>query len=57
MVEYRRSKITGGAYFFTVNCAERKGIQTLTDNIELLRQRVGCGEERTASVEILMNRD
>jgi putative transposase len=38
MVEYRRPKITGGAYFFTVNCAERKGIHTLTDNIELLRQ-------------------
>jgi putative transposase len=38
MVEYRRPKITGGSYFFTVNCAERKGVRTLTENIEFLRQ-------------------
>jgi putative transposase len=38
MVEYRRPKITGGSYFFTVDCAERRGIRTLTDHIELLRQ-------------------
>ena len=38
MVEYRRPRIAGGTYFFTVNCAERRGIRTLTDNIEALRQ-------------------
>jgi putative transposase len=38
MVEYRRPKVSGGSYFFTVNCAERRGIQTLTENIDLLRQ-------------------
>jgi len=38
MVEYRRPKITGGSYFFTVNCAERRGNRTLTENIDLLRQ-------------------
>jgi putative transposase len=38
MVEYRRPGIAGGTYFFTVNCAERRGIRTLTDNIEALRQ-------------------
>jgi len=38
MVEYRRPKITGGSYFFTVNCAERRGVRTLTENIDLLRQ-------------------
>jgi len=38
MVEYRRPKIAGGACFFTVNCAERGVIRTLTDNIETVRQ-------------------
>jgi putative transposase len=38
MVEYRRPKVSGGSYFFTVNRAERRGIQTLTGNIDLLRQ-------------------
>ena len=38
MAEYRRPRIAGGTYFFTVNCAERRGIRTLTDNIEVLRQ-------------------
>jgi putative transposase len=38
MVEYRRPRIAGGTYFFTVNCAERRGVRTLTDNIDALRQ-------------------
>ncbi len=38
MVEYRRSQTPGGTWFFTVNCAERRGNRTLTDNIEFLRQ-------------------
>ena len=37
MTEYRRSKIPGATYFFTVNCAERKGNSILTDNIDTLR--------------------
>jgi putative transposase len=37
MTEYRRHRIKGGCYFFTVNLAERN--QTLlTDKIELLRE-------------------
>lgn len=38
MVEYRRPKFAGGTYFFTVNCVERWGIRTLTENIETLRR-------------------
>lgn len=38
MTEYRRSKTAGACYFFTVNCAERKGNTLLTDNIPLLRE-------------------
>ena len=41
MVEYRRPRITGGSYFFTVNCAERRGNRTLTENIDVLRQSFG----------------
>jgi len=37
MTQYRRAIIAGGQYFFTLNCAERKGNQLLTDNIDLLR--------------------
>ncbi len=38
MTEYRRAKIAGATYFFTVNCAERHGNQLLVENIDLLRQ-------------------
>nr|VFK06705.1 MAG: putative transposase [Candidatus Kentron sp. FM] len=38
MAQYRRIKIQGATYFFTVNCAERQGNRLLTDNIHLLRQ-------------------
>ena len=38
MTNYRRAKIPGGTYFFTVNCAKRQGNSLLTENIELLRQ-------------------
>ena len=37
MTEYRRYKIKGGCYFFTVNLANRRQ-QLLTENIDLLRQ-------------------
>jgi len=38
MTEYRRAKIQGATYFFTVNCAERHGNHLLVDSIDLLRQ-------------------
>ncbi len=38
MTRYRRTKIVGGTYSFTVNCTERHGNQCFTDNIDLLRQ-------------------
>ena len=38
MTQYRRIKIPGVTYFFTVNCAERQGNRLLVDNIDLLRQ-------------------
>ena len=37
MTEYRRVWVEGATYFFTVNCAERKGNKILVDNIDLLR--------------------
>jgi REP-associated tyrosine transposase len=36
MTAYRRSLVPGGAYFFTVNLADRQS-RLLVDNIELLR--------------------
>jgi putative transposase len=36
MTAYRRSSVPGGAYFFTVNLADRQS-RLLVDNIELLR--------------------
>jgi putative transposase len=38
MTEYRRAKLEGATYFFTVNCAERHGNHLLVDSIDLLRQ-------------------
>ncbi len=38
MTEYRRAKIQGATYFFTVNGAERSGNHLLVDPIDLLRQ-------------------
>lgn len=37
MTEYRRYFVSGGAYFFTVNLAERSG-HLLVDHIDLLRR-------------------
>jgi putative transposase len=37
MTDYRRYRLAGGTYFFTVNLAERKS-RLLTDRIDLLRQ-------------------
>jgi putative transposase len=36
MVNYRRSLLAGGSYFFTLNLAERR-LRLLTDHIDLLR--------------------
>jgi len=38
MTEYRRAKAEGATYFFTVNCAERRGNRLLMEHIDLLRQ-------------------
>ncbi|MEN8167237.1 MAG: transposase [Pseudomonadota bacterium] len=38
MTQYRRVKIEGATYFFTVNCAERRGNALLIEHIGLLRQ-------------------
>jgi putative transposase len=38
MTDYRRMKIEGAIYFFTVNCAERNGNHVLVNNISLLRK-------------------
>ena len=38
MTDYRRTKIEGGTYFFTVNCLKRHDNNLLTENIDLLRQ-------------------
>jgi putative transposase len=40
MPDYRRHKVFGGCYFFTVNLLERHGNRLLTQEIELLRQAV-----------------
>ncbi len=37
MTEYRRAKVPGATYFFTVSCTKRKGNSILTDNIDKLR--------------------
>ena len=37
MTNYRRIKIKGASYFFTVNMAERRGNSILIDHIDLLR--------------------
>ncbi len=39
MPDYRRNRVPGGTYFFTVNLLERR-CSMLTDNIELLRSAV-----------------
>jgi putative transposase len=38
MTAYRRTKVKGATYFFTVNCAERGNSQLLVNHIDLLRQ-------------------
>ncbi len=38
MTAYRRPKQKGASYFFTVNCAKRRGNSLLVDNIDTLRQ-------------------
>ena len=39
MPDYRRNRVPGGTYFFTVNLLERK-LRLLTDHIDLLRLAV-----------------
>jgi hypothetical protein len=36
MMDYRRNRVPGGTYFFTVNLLERKG-RLLVEHIDLLR--------------------
>ncbi|AFL74023.1 REP-associated tyrosine transposase [Thiocystis violascens] len=38
MTEYRRAKIPGATFFFTVNLAQRRGNRLLVDKIDLLRR-------------------
>ena len=40
MTDYRRHRVPGGCYFFTVNLLERRGNTLLTDRIDLLRKAV-----------------
>jgi putative transposase len=40
MPDYRRCRIPGGCYFFTVNLLQRRGNTLLTDRIDLLRDAV-----------------
>jgi REP-associated tyrosine transposase len=40
MSDYRRHRVPGGCYFFTVNLLERRGNTLLTDRIDLLREAV-----------------
>ena len=49
MTEYRRAKNPGATYFFTVNCAERKGNSILTDNIDTFSRSIPKTERRSDS--------
>ena len=40
MPDYRRHRVAGGCYFFTVNLLERHGNMLLTQRISLLRHAV-----------------
>ncbi len=40
MPDYRRNRVAGGCYFFTVNLLERYNNSLLTDAIDLLRESV-----------------
>jgi putative transposase len=40
MTDYRRHRVPGGCYFFTVNLLKRRGNTLLTDRIDLLREAV-----------------
>ena len=48
MTDYRRNRVAGGTYFFTVNLAERRSdllvlhIDTLRDAVLQLRWLFGC---------------
>ncbi len=44
-MRYRRTRVDGGAYFFTVNLAERRP-SLLVDYIDVLRKVVGMVKER-----------
>ncbi len=40
MPDFRRLRVPGGCFFFTVNLLERRGNALLTDRIDLLRDAV-----------------
>ena len=46
MSQYRRAKIPGGTYFFTVNCAQRKNNTLLIDQVETLRESMRVVKQR-----------
>lgn len=46
MPDYRRNRIPGGCYFFTVNLLERHGNTLLIDEIHLLRRVVKQAKDR-----------
>jgi len=51
MSEYRRFRVSGGCYFFTVNLLERNNI-LLIDHIELLRESVRlCKQKRPFHID------
>lgn len=56
MTEYRRNRLPGGHYFFTVNLADRRS-SALTANIALLRQAVTAVQRampfRTIAIAVL----
>lgn len=45
MVNYRRSRVPGGTYFFTVTLADRQS-HLLTDRIELLREAIASVKQK-----------
>ena len=41
MSNYRRAKLQGATYFFTVNCLQRRGNTLLVDHIDTLKSVIG----------------
>lgn len=55
MTDYRRHRVPGGCYFFTVNLLERRGNALLTDCIDLLREGVRrVRRSRPFSIDVVL---